>query len=49
MMSDFQTNLEKYAELARKSRRKHPTRSNLVVNTTLEGADLVRLIVKKGI
>lgn len=47
MMSYFQTNLEKYAELAVKVGVNIQKDQTLVVNTTLEGADLVRLIVKK--
>ncbi|PKF87961.1 aminopeptidase [Bacillus sp. BA3] len=47
-MSDFQANLEKYAELAVKVGVNIQQDQTLVVNTTLEGADLVRLIVKKA-
>lgn len=47
MMSEFQTNLEKYAELAVKVGVNIQEGQTLVVNTTLEGADLVRIIVKK--
>lgn len=48
MMSEFQTNLEKYAELAVKVGVNIQQGQTLVVNTTLEGADLVRIIVKKA-
>lgn len=48
MMSEFQTNLEKYAELAVKVGVNIQEGQTLVVNTTLEGADLVRIIVKKA-
>ncbi|AZV42020.1 aminopeptidase [Peribacillus asahii] len=47
-MSDFQANLEKYAELAVKVGVNIQQGQTLVVNTTLEGAELVRLIVKKA-
>ncbi|MFJ7639223.1 aminopeptidase [Peribacillus sp. NPDC097225] len=47
-MNEFQTNLEKYAELAVKVGVNIQKGQNLVVNTTLEGAELVRLIVKKA-
>jgi len=47
-MSDFQANLEKYAELAIKVGVNIQQGQTLVVNTTLEGAELVRLIVKKA-
>ncbi|MBK5481473.1 aminopeptidase [Peribacillus sp. TH16] len=47
-MSEFQTNLEKYAELAVKVGVNIQEGQTLVVNTTLEGADLVRIIVKKA-
>jgi aminopeptidase len=47
-MSDFQTNLEKYAELAVKVGVNVQPGQTLVVNTTLEGAELVRLIVRKA-
>jgi aminopeptidase len=47
-MSNFQANLEKYAELAVKVGVNVQKGQTLVVNTTLEGAELVRLIVKKA-
>ncbi|MFB6802301.1 aminopeptidase [Peribacillus butanolivorans] len=47
-MNEFQTNLEKYAELAVKVGVNIQQGQTLVVNTTLEGADLVRIIVKKA-
>ncbi|RFU66569.1 aminopeptidase [Peribacillus glennii] len=47
-MSNFQTNLEKYAELAIKVGVNVQKGQTLVINTTLEGAELVRLIVKKA-
>ena len=47
-MNEFQTNLEKYAELAVKVGVNVQPGQTLVVNTTLEGADLVRLIVRKA-
>ncbi len=47
-MTDFQTNLEKYAELAIKVGVNIQPEQTLVVNTTLEGAELVRIIVKKA-
>lgn len=47
-MTDFQTNLEKYAELAVKVGVNIQPKQTLVVNTTLEGAELVRIIVKKA-
>lgn len=47
-MSDFQASLEKYAELAVKVGVNIQQGQTLVVNTTLEGAELVRLIVKKA-
>ena len=47
-MTDFQTNLEKYAELAIKVGVNIQPKQTLVVNTTLEGAELVRIIVKKA-
>ncbi|MFC9596551.1 aminopeptidase [Peribacillus butanolivorans] len=47
-MSEFQTNLEKYADLAVKVGVNIQQGQTLVVNTTLEGADLVRIIVKKA-
>ncbi|WNS76354.1 aminopeptidase [Bacillus sp. DTU_2020_1000418_1_SI_GHA_SEK_038] len=47
-MNDFQTNLEKYAELAVKVGINIQQGQTLVINTTLDSADLVRLIVKKA-
>ncbi|CAH0345773.1 aminopeptidase [Bacillus sp. CECT 9360] len=47
-MSNFQANLEKYAELAVKVGVNVQKGQTLVINTALEGADLVRLIVKKA-
>ncbi len=47
-MTDFQRNLEKYAELAIKVGVNIQPKQTLVVNTTLEGAELVRIIVKKA-
>lgn len=47
-MTDFQTNLEKYAELTIKVGVNIQPKQTLVVNTTLEGAELVRIIVKKA-
>lgn len=47
-MSNLQTNLEKYAELAVKVGVNIQQGQTLVVNTTLEGAKLVRLVVKKA-
>lgn len=47
-MTDFQTKLEKYAELAVKVGVNIQPEQTLVVNTTLEGAELVRMIVKKA-
>ena len=47
-MTDFQTSLEKYAELAIKVGVNIQPEQTLVVNTTLEGAELVRIIVKKA-
>lgn len=47
-MSNFQANLEKYADLAVKVGVNVQKGQTLVVNTTLEGAGLVRLIVKKA-
>ncbi|MFJ7747365.1 aminopeptidase [Peribacillus sp. NPDC097295] len=47
-MSEFQKNLEKYAELAVKVGVNIQEGQTLVLNTTLEGAELVRLIVKKA-
>ena len=45
-MSNFQKNLEKYAELAVKVGVNIQKGQTLVVNTMLEGAELVRLITK---
>ena len=47
-MNGFQRNLEKYAELAVKVGVNIQEGQTLVLNTTLEGAELVRLIVKKA-
>ena len=47
-MTDFQTNLQKYAELAIKVGVNIQPKQTLVINTTLEGAELVRIIVKKA-
>lgn len=47
-MDNFQQNLEKYAELAVKVGVNIQKGQTLVVNTMLEGAELVRLIVKKA-
>ncbi|PLT34439.1 aminopeptidase [Bacillus sp. V5-8f] len=47
-MINFQTNLDKYAELAVKVGVNIQKGQTLVVNTTLEGAGLVRLIAKKA-
>ncbi|OIK13663.1 aminopeptidase [Bacillus sp. MUM 13] len=47
-MSNFQTNLEKYAELAVKVGVNVQEGQTLVINTMLEGAELVREIVKKA-
>jgi len=47
-MSNFQQNLDKYAELAVKVGVNIQTGQTLVINTMLEGAELVRLIVKKA-
>ena len=48
VMNEFQRNLEKYAELAVKVGVNIQEGQTLVLNTTLEGAELVRLIVKKA-
>lgn len=48
MMSDFQQKLEKYAELAVKVGVNIQKGQTLVVNTTLDAAELVRLVVKKA-
>ena len=47
-MSDFQRNLQKYAELAVQVGVNVQKGQTLVVNATLDGAELVRLIVKKA-
>ena len=47
-MSEFQKNLEKYAELAVKVGVNIQKGQTLVVNATLDAADFVRLIVKKA-
>ncbi len=47
-MSNFQHNLEKYAELAVKVGVNIQKGQTLVVNSMLEGAELVRLITKKA-
>ena len=47
-MKDFQKNLEKYAELAVKVGVNVQKGQVLVVNATLEAADLVRLVVKQA-
>lgn len=47
-MSDFQINLEKYAELAVKVGVNIQKGQTLVVNTALDSADFVRLVVKKA-
>ncbi|MCL6571745.1 MAG: aminopeptidase [Bacillus sp. (in: Bacteria)] len=47
-MSEFQKNLEKYAELAVKVGVNVQQGQTLVVNATLDAADFVRLIVKKA-
>lgn len=47
-MSNFQRNLEKYAELAVKVGVNLQTGQSLVINTTIDSKDLVRLIVKKA-
>ena len=47
-MSEFQKNLEKYADLAVKVGVNIQNGQTLVVNTTLDSAELVRLIVKKA-
>ncbi|MFD0049009.1 aminopeptidase [Actinomycetes bacterium NPDC127524] len=47
-MNNFQTNLEKYAELAVKVGVNVQEGQTLVINTMLEGAELVREIVKKA-
>ncbi|MDP4103990.1 MAG: aminopeptidase [Bacillota bacterium] len=47
-MSDFQKNLEKYAELAVKVGVNVQKGQKLVVNATLDAAELVRLVVKQA-
>lgn len=47
-MSDFQKNLEKYAELAVKVGVNVQQGQTLVINTSLDAAELVRLIAKKA-
>lgn len=47
-MSDFQKNLEKYAELAVKVGVNIQKGQTLVVNATLDAAEFVRLVVKKA-
>lgn len=47
-MSDFQTNLEKYADLAVRVGVNIQKDQTLVVNATLDAADFVRLVVKKA-
>lgn len=47
-MSDFQEKLHKYAELAVKVGVNVQPGQTLVINSTLEGAELVRLIVEKA-
>ncbi|MFE8701444.1 aminopeptidase [Cytobacillus sp. FJAT-54145] len=47
-MSNFQKNLEKYAELAVKVGVNIQEGQTLVINTTLESAEFVRLVVKKA-
>lgn len=47
-MSQFRTNLEKYAELAVKVGVNVQKGQTLVINTTLDSAELVRTIVKKA-
>ncbi|MEQ2526693.1 aminopeptidase [Robertmurraya yapensis] len=47
-MSDFQKNLEKYAELAVKVGVNIRKGQTLVVNATLDAAEFVRLVVKKA-
>lgn len=47
-MNDFQKNLEKYAELAVKVGVNVQKGQTLVVNTTLDAAEFVRLVVKKA-
>ncbi|WP_163102666.1 aminopeptidase [Peribacillus alkalitolerans] len=47
-MSNFKANLEKYAELAVKVGVNVQPGQTLVVNTTLDGAEFVRLVAKKA-
>jgi len=47
-MSDFQKNLEKYAELAVKVGVNIQPGQTLVVNATLDAAEFIRLVVKKA-
>jgi aminopeptidase len=47
-MSDFQKNLEKYAELAVKVGVNVQKAQKLVINATLDSAELVRLVVKQA-
>ncbi|MGG6310833.1 aminopeptidase [Paenibacillus macerans] len=47
-MSDFQTKLEKYAELAVKIGVNVQQGQNLIINATIDCAELVRLIVKQA-
>lgn len=47
-MNDFQKNLEKYAELAVKVGVNVQKGQTLVINTSLDAAELVRLVVKKA-
>jgi aminopeptidase len=47
-MSDFQKNLEKYAELAVKVGVNIQPSQTLVVNATLDAAEFIRLVVKKA-
>lgn len=47
-MSDFLTNLEKYAELAVKVGVNLQAGQTLVINTTIDSKDLVRLVVEKA-
>lgn len=47
-MSDFQTNLEKYAELAVKVGVNLQKGQTLVINTTLDSQELVQLVVKRA-
>ena len=47
-MSDFQTNLEKYADLAVKVGVNIQKDQTLVINTMLDSAEFVRLVAKKS-